>query len=185
MSSRATEAFGAAEVAAIPTPVGPLWLGVDRHEAPATGWSCLGPAPIDLRSAPVPWRLAQRLARVLAGGADGFEDLPLPSGTPFQRLVWRETRRIPRGATATYGEIARAIGRPLAARAVGQAMRRNPAPVLVPCHRVVGIDGGGGYGGPAPRGTPGARVKEFLLQLEQGPVDRPRESTQGRPPINR
>ena len=62
-------------------------------------------------------------------------------GTEFQRLVWRELEGIPFGETRSYGEIAEAIGRPAAARAVGAATGRNPAPILVPCHRVVGASG--------------------------------------------
>ena len=62
-------------------------------------------------------------------------------GTEFQRLVWSELARIPFGATSTYGATAEAIGRPAAARAVGAATGRNPAPVIVPCHRVVGASG--------------------------------------------
>ena len=62
-------------------------------------------------------------------------------GTEFQRLVWGELERIPFGQTRSYGEIAEAIGRPPAARAVGAATGRNPAPILVPCHRVVGASG--------------------------------------------
>lgn len=67
-------------------------------------------------------------------------------GTPFQRTVWTALRTIPRGATASYGEIARIIGRPKSFRAVAQACGANPIAILVPCHRVVGSDGAiGGY----------------------------------------
>ena len=62
-------------------------------------------------------------------------------GTEFQRKVWAELAAIPHGETRTYGELARAVGRPAAARAVGAATGRNPAPVIVPCHRVVGASG--------------------------------------------
>jgi methylated-DNA-[protein]-cysteine S-methyltransferase len=76
-------------------------------------------------------------------------DLPLHAeGTEFQRAVWAEMCRIPHGETRSYGQIAMAIGRPGAARAVGQACRSNPIGLIQPCHRVVGHDGGlVGFGG--------------------------------------
>lgn len=88
-------------------------------------------------------------------------DLPLaPRGTPFQKRVWEEIRRIPFGATRSYGELARLLGRPSAARAVGGATGRNPLSIVVPCHRVVGSQGTlVGYGG-------GLERKRFLLELE-------------------
>ena len=88
-------------------------------------------------------------------------DLPLAlRGTPFQMKVWRALMRIPFGATARYGEIAAAIGRPGASRAVGGANHRNPIPIIVPCHRVIGSDGSlTGYGGGEP-------TKRRLLALE-------------------
>lgn len=185
MSVRASDAQGAIRIASIPTPVGELWFGVDRHGSPVTGWSCLGAPPPGLEPPPRSWSLRERLARVLAGEQDAFEDLPLPSGTTFQRAAWREARRIPRGATATYGDLARAIGRPRAPRAIGQAMRRNPAPLLVPCHRVVGVGSTGGYAGQATPESAGARVKEFLLRSERRSGQSVVESTQGRSRINR
>lgn len=93
--------------------------------------------------------LADKLRRCLEGEAVAFDEPLDPSiGTDFQRRVWSITRAIPRGQTRSYGEIARQAGSPGAARAVGQAMARNPWPVLVPCHRVVGHDGRlTGFGG--------------------------------------
>lgn len=90
-------------------------------------------------------------------------DLPLsPAGTPFQKEVWETLCAIPFGETRTYGQIAASIGRPKAVRAVGQANHRNPIPILIPCHRVVGSDGTlTGYGG-------GLDLKERLLNLECG-----------------
>ncbi len=89
-------------------------------------------------------------------------DLPLaPKGTPFQLRVWEALRRIPYGATKSYGQIAAEVGAPQASRAVGAANGRNPIPVIVPCHRVIGADGSlTGFGG-------GMERKRFLLQLEQ------------------
>ncbi|MCS7179519.1 MAG: methylated-DNA--[protein]-cysteine S-methyltransferase [Anaerolineae bacterium] len=81
-------------------------------------------------------------------------------GTPFQRRVWEELGRIPYGQTVSYGELARRMGQPGAARAVGQAVGANPIPIIVPCHRVVGADGSlVGYGG-------GLEIKSALLRLE-------------------
>ena len=82
-------------------------------------------------------------------------------GTPFQRAVWDAIREIPAGRTASYGEIARAVGRPAAVRAVGTATGRNPAGIAVPCHRVVRSDGSlGGYGG-------GLDRKQWFLDHER------------------
>jgi AraC family transcriptional regulator of adaptative response/methylated-DNA-[protein]-cysteine methyltransferase len=90
-----------------------------------------------------------RLRAALAAIAGRAPDPALPldvRATAFQRRVWQALRAIPRGRTRTYGEIARAIGRPRAARAVGAACAANPVAVLVPCHRAVRGDGGlGGY----------------------------------------
>lgn len=81
-------------------------------------------------------------------------------GTPFQRRVWNALLQIPYGCTATYKDIACTAGSPGAARAVGQANNRNPIPIIVPCHRVIGSNGSlTGYGG-------GMHIKEWLLKLE-------------------
>jgi methylated-DNA-[protein]-cysteine S-methyltransferase len=115
-----------------------------------------GPAPILDISV-----LKDRLLRAYRGEAVAFpESLDPHVGTPFQRRVWAITRAIPRGQTRTYGEIAREAGSPGAARAVGQAMARNPWPMLVPCHRVVGHDGRlTGFGG-------GLALKQRMLEME-------------------
>lgn len=87
--------------------------------------------------------------------------LDLPGGTPFQQKVWAELQSIPFGETRTYGEIARRIGRRQASRAVGQACGRNPAAIIVPCHRVLGAGGRlGGYSG-------GLEIKKALLDIER------------------
>lgn len=83
------------------------------------------------------------------------------TGTPFQLKVWEETMRIPYGKTISYAEIAKRIGRENAVRAVGAALRANPVPLLIPCHRVIGSNGNlTGYAGSIP-------VKALLLNLEQ------------------
>lgn len=85
--------------------------------------------------------LARKVAAYVDAPSSGVE-VPLdPRGTDFQRIVWRELRRIPAGSTASYTEIARRIGRPTSARAVAHACATNPLAVLVPCHRVVTSDG--------------------------------------------
>jgi len=90
-------------------------------------------------------------------------DLPLAvTGTPFQEQVWTALRTIPYGETWTYRELAEAIGRPTAVRAVGLANGRNPVSIVVPCHRVIGAGGAlTGYGG-------GLAAKQRLLSLEAG-----------------
>jgi methylated-DNA-[protein]-cysteine S-methyltransferase len=90
-------------------------------------------------------------------------DLPLATaGTPFQQQVWSALRAVPYGTTCTYGELAVAVGRPTAVRAVGAANGRNPICLVVPCHRVVGAGGAlTGYAG-------GLERKSYLLALEQG-----------------
>ncbi|MBU1671461.1 MAG: methylated-DNA--[protein]-cysteine S-methyltransferase [Actinobacteria bacterium] len=105
--------------------------------------------------------LARFLAEYLAGGETGVvPEVDLGAASPFTRSVLEEVRRIPWGSTASYGRMAREVGRPGAARAVGGAVSRNPVPLLVPCHRVVRGDG---YAG----GWSGAEGwKEWLLDLE-------------------
>ena len=87
--------------------------------------------------------------------------LPLnPLGTPFQKKVWAQLLEIPKGETRSYQEVAQAIGNEKASRAVGMANNRNPIPVFIPCHRVIGKNGAlVGYGG-------GLSIKETLLRLE-------------------
>jgi len=101
-----------------------------------------------------------QLAAYFAGERRAF-DVPLdPVGTEFQRAAWSALRRIPYGETRTYAEQAAAIGRPRAVRAIGAANGRNPIPIIVPCHRVIGSDGTlTGFAG-------GLEAKRFLLALE-------------------
>lgn len=103
-----------------------------------------------------------QLLEYLSGARRSF-DLPLdPAGTAFQRSVWEALRAIPYGQTRTYGEIAAAVGRPRAVRAVGQANHVNPLPIFIPCHRVMGKNGAlTGYAG-------GLDLKSALLALESG-----------------
>ena len=105
-------------------------------------------------------RAQAQLDEYFAGTRRSF-DLPLaPQGTPFQREVWFALASIPYGCTASYAQQAAKVGRPTATRAVGAANGRNPLPIVLPCHRVIGADGSlTGFGGGLP-------AKRFLLQLE-------------------
>ena len=105
--------------------------------------------------------LPERMRRYFEGQGVAFDDrLDVGHATAFLRAVWEATRGIPRGETRSYSWVAGRVGRPRASRAVGQAMARNPVPIVVPCHRVVNNDGGlGGFGG-------GLEMKRRLLELE-------------------
>lgn len=113
-----------------------------------------GPVPDSLR------RAACQLEEYFAGSRKVFSLALAPKGTAFQLAVWRALEEIPYGEVATYGDLARRIGRASAARAVGQANGRNPLPIVYPCHRVVAAGGLGGYSG-------GLDVKRHLLALER------------------
>jgi methylated-DNA-[protein]-cysteine S-methyltransferase len=119
--------------------------------------------PADAKSDAAPFRAAiAQLEEYFAGERREFS-LPLAAeGTDFQREVWRGLAAIPYGVTLSYGQLASAIGRPRAVRAVGLANGRNPISIIVPCHRVIGANGTlTGYGG-------GVERKRFLLDLERG-----------------
>lgn len=105
-------------------------------------------------------RVQRQLDEYFAGIRRSF-DVPLaPQGTPFQREVWNALARIPYGDTWSYRDVAVSIGKPDAVRAVGAANGRNPIPIVLPCHRVIGSDGAlTGFGGGLP-------TKAFLLRLE-------------------
>jgi methylated-DNA-[protein]-cysteine S-methyltransferase len=106
-----------------------------------------------------------QLTEYFAGQRQVF-DLPLDlRGTPFQQRVWQAVLAVPYGETSTYGQIAAAIGKPAAARAVGAANGANPLPPIIPCHRLIGASGAlCGYGG-------GLATKAHLLALECGAPD--------------
>ncbi len=118
-------------------------------------------AAASLQQDPSLAQVASQLDEYFRGERTSFElDLDL-RGTDFQQRVWRELQKIPYGGTASYGDIATRIGNPKACRAVGMANRRNPIPIIIPCHRVIGRDGSlTGFGG-------GLDVKEQLLALER------------------
>jgi methylated-DNA-[protein]-cysteine S-methyltransferase len=155
------------------TPVGALWVAVSERGLVAVEF---GTPESEFR------RRVERRVRARAQRAVGPTDearrqvteylqgarteftvpVDLHSLTAFQQSVLQAARAVPRGQVSTYGQIARRIGRPKAARAVGQALGSNPVPIVIPCHRVLASDGRlGGYSG---RG--GIRTKQKLLQLE-------------------
>jgi methylated-DNA-[protein]-cysteine S-methyltransferase len=140
------------------TPIDPLGVAVDDvgvcavrfGGAPAAGFAT------DFEHPAVDW-----LRHYFAGAPTGF-DLPVSvnRGTDFEQAVWKALAAIPYGEMRTYGQIAADVGEPDAARAVGTACNRNPLPIVVPCHRVVGADGKlVGFGG-------GVWRKKILLELE-------------------
>jgi len=112
-------------------------------------------------STPLLAEMFRQLDGYFAGERRTF-DLPLIlNGTEFQRRVWEELRTIPYGGTAAYGEIARRVGKPKGARAIGQAVNRNPIGIIVPCHRVIGSNGEmTGF-------APGVEKKVKLLEWER------------------
>ncbi len=105
----------------------------------------------------------QQVGEYLRGERGTFQlPVDLSSMTPFQQTVLNEVSKVPRGEVVTYGDLAKRIGKPRAARAVGQALGSNPVPIVVPCHRVIASDGSlGGYSG-----RRGVKTKETLLTLE-------------------
>jgi len=155
------------------TPLGPIWVAVSEHGLVALEISSDQGALIDqLNSLGFNHILVdqtkteialQQVNEYLRGERETF-DLPIDWSvlTPFQEQALGITYAIPYGEVMTYGEIARQLGKPNAARAVGRAEATNPIPLVIPCHRVIGADGGlHGYG--AARGL---ETKAWLLQLE-------------------
>lgn len=146
------------------SPIGRLLLAGDRDglglvsfpsgskaRSPESGW----------RADPAPFGAAiDQLSAYFAGDLTDFDLALAPRGTPFQLRVWQALCGIPYGETISYGELARRVGRPKAARAVGAANGANPLPIIVPCHRVIGSTGKlTGFGG-------GVETKAALLALE-------------------
>lgn len=150
------------------SPLGPLKLVAGGDALVAILWAQDDPARVPLgpmaedESHPVLAEAARQLGEYFAGARRAF-DLPLAfRGTDFQKQVWAALCAIPHGETRSYGDIARAIGRPSAVRAVGAANGRNPISIVAPCHRVIGTNGAlTGFAG-------GLEAKRFLLRLERG-----------------
>ena len=148
------------------TPLGPLDLSFTTKGLAALNFADKGgvmapgsPPPPELR--PMIDAVKRQLRQYFAAGVADFTGLPLDlQGTPFQKKVWRELPRIPRGQTISYRELAERIGSPQGFRAVGQANRRNPVPIIIPCHRVIAADG-------SLRGnSPGIGRRAWLLRHE-------------------
>ena len=141
----------------------PTVLTAVHFDAQASAPRCFAEAREDGEH-PLLQRAAAQIEEFLAGRRCAF-DLPYASaGTPFQHRVWDAIARIGHGTTATYGQLASAIGCPRSVRAVGAATGRNPLAILIPCHRVIGSNGAlTGYAG-------GLDRKHALLALEQAPM---------------
>ena len=159
VQSRIATALGDVRLAASPRGLAGLWFDGQRHQPvqPLDGPAAWAQAP----DHPVLREAARQLTDYLAGRRSGF-DLPLDlaSGTPFQQSVWQALCGIDHGLTISYAALSRQVGRPLAVRAVGAAVGRNPISVIVPCHRVLGSGGAlTGYAG-------GLDRKAALLRLE-------------------
>jgi methylated-DNA-[protein]-cysteine S-methyltransferase len=158
----------------IPSPLGEILLladeggvaGVHLQEGP--GARELDPAWKDARDALA--ETGRQLGQYFAGDRSGFELALAPRGTAWQRRVWRAVSEIPYGETVGYGALARRLGRPRAARAVGAANALNPISIVIPCHRLLGSGGAlTGYAG-------GLERKRALLGLEAGSDPRPQRT---------
>ena len=161
-------------VETVETPLGPLLLVADSEGVlrAAEFADCearmrrllhrrLGRAGYELRPGPVPNTIKAALAAYFAGDLMAIERIPVNTcGTAFQNAVWSALRAIAPGQTVTYSQLARTLGKPRSARAVGHANGANPVCIVVPCHRLVGADGAlTGYGG-------GIERKRWLLHHE-------------------
>ena len=150
------------------SPIGEIWIahsgrGISllafSYPTFQRGLEVLGRRPV---KDPTPFsQVIERLLAYFSGERTDLEDIPLDlKGSPFDIRVWQILRQIPYGEVRSYRWVAERLGNPRAARAVGSACRRNPVPIIVPCHRVVRSSGElGGYSG-------GERLKRVLLRME-------------------
>ncbi len=146
----------------ISSPLGPIRMK-SNGEALLELEFTTAPLTADEIPDPVLDQAARELAEYFNGQRREFTIPVHQSGTPFQEKVWEELRKIPYGATISYGELARRVGQPKASRAVGGANGRNHIAIIVPCHRVISSTSRiGGY-------ASGPEHKAFLLDLEQAP----------------
>jgi methylated-DNA-[protein]-cysteine S-methyltransferase len=148
----------------IESPIGPLMLAGDQGGLRlvhfATGRHPRSPARDWIEDRKLFKEVIRQLEAYFLGKLQDFDVPVVLDGTEFQLLVWRNLQKIPYGETISYGQLARRIGSPQAARAVGLANGSNPIPIIVPCHRVIGSNGDlTGFGGGLP-------VKKKLLELE-------------------
>lgn len=140
------------------SPIGPLTIFEAEGEIVALEWGW--PPEPDANPSPILEEAFNQLEAYFQGRLDKF-NLPLaPYGTDFQKKVWAIMSDIPKGQTKTYAEVAEILG--TSPRAVGSACGRNPLPILIPCHRILGAKGSlGGYSA-----FDGVESKKFLLELE-------------------
>ena len=144
----------------VDSPIGPLRLVATDEALVAIDFDAL-PEPTSPPH-PILDQAERELAEYFRGARRTFTVKLAPVGTAFQQRVWDELLRVPYGTVESYGAVARAIGSPAAVRAVGAANGRNPIPIIVPCHRIVGSNGDlTGYGG-------GMAKKQWLLGHEGG-----------------
>ena len=140
----------------LPSPIGLLELRADQRKLRALSF-----AETAGESSPnrITQECAAQLEEYFARKRQEFTVAVLPHGTPFQQAVWSAMAQIPYGRVVTYGQLAAAIGRPTACRAVANAVGKNPLPILLPCHRVVAANGLGGF-------SAGTDRKRWLLRLK-------------------
>ncbi|MDA8325746.1 MAG: methylated-DNA--[protein]-cysteine S-methyltransferase [Nitrospiraceae bacterium] len=140
------------------SPVGPLYLLIKGRELAGVS---IRREPSGCRQASAAPALINEFRKYFDGALRTFTyPFVLVDGTPFERSVWLALREIPYGQTRSYKWLAARVGRPQAARAAGQALAKNPLPIVLPCHRVIESDGGlGGY-------SPALEIKRRLLELE-------------------
>ena len=164
METRTTKQTMSRTHTEVPSPIGPLTVVAEDGALVRLAMSPPGrfvDAEIGERSEEGFGDVVAQLGEYFAGERTSF-DLPLrPVGSDFELAVWEQLTLIPYGETRSYGSVAKAVGEPGGAQAVGAANGRNPLAIVVPCHRVIGADGSlVGFGGGLPR-------KRFLLDLEQ------------------
>lgn len=149
----------------IESPIGEIGVATEGGAVSGVSFgrpkAVVGPAPAGGAEAALIDQACDELSDYFAGGRVHFEvPTVVVGGSEFERAVWAQIAAIPYGETNSYGAIARAVGEPGGAQAVGMACNRNPLPIIVPCHRVIGSDGKlVGFGG-------GLSRKRFLLALE-------------------
>ncbi|HPF88008.1 MAG TPA: methylated-DNA--[protein]-cysteine S-methyltransferase [Candidatus Limiplasma sp.] len=143
------------------TPLDTITLAEESGALTELWFGRITPEGARQQSTPLLRKAQAELAEYFSGKRKVFTVPLAPRGTVFQQSVWQVLRSIPYGETLSYGEVAKRIGNPKASRAVGMANNKNPLPILIPCHRVIGASGKlVGYGG-------GLGIKEALLTLEQ------------------
>ncbi|RJQ16411.1 MAG: methylated-DNA--[protein]-cysteine S-methyltransferase [Nitrospiraceae bacterium] len=141
------------------SPLGPLYLIFSGKFL--SGVSFTKPSQLSFKKNTAPDSLIKELDSYFRGQSDSFsQKIKFLIGTDFENKVWAALKEIPYGETRTYKWVAEKIGKPAAVRAVGQALSKNPVPVIIPCHRVIESDGSiGGY-------SSGVNVKKRLLEME-------------------